>query len=128
MFAHIQLGARDVDRMVRFYDAVLAELDIGRTSHSPEAGFVWSKGGRWPQFVIREPYDGLPASSGNGTQVSFLVESRNAVQRAWDAAIRSGGSDEGRPGLRTRYAPDFFAAYCRDPEGNKLCFVFTDTA
>lgn len=127
MFAHVQLGARDLDRMVAFYDAVLAALDIRRSSQSAEAGFVWSKEGRWPQFVIRKPYNDLPATWGNGTQVSFLAASPDGVRKAWETAVRLDGVDEGEPGLRTRYATDFFAAYCRDPEGNKLCFVFTET-
>lgn len=56
-------------------------------------------------------------------QVSFAAPNRKAVEEAWNAAITNKGTDEGEPGLRPRYASDFFADYCRDPEGNKLCFV-----
>lgn len=125
MFAHVQIGANDIIRMVAFYDEVLAVLRIPRTGFSEEAGHVWSKNARWPQFVVRKPFDGLAATAGNGVQVSFLTDDRETVALAWHTALDNGGEDEGRPGLRPRYSADFFAAYCRDPEGNKLCFVHT---
>ncbi|MBZ6388539.1 MULTISPECIES: VOC family protein [Pantoea] len=55
-------------------------------------------------------------------QVSFLVASQEEVQEIWHLALKMGGTNEGKPGFR-EYASDFYAAYCRDPEGNKLCFV-----
>jgi catechol 2,3-dioxygenase-like lactoylglutathione lyase family enzyme len=128
-YAHIQIGARDVLRLVAFYDQVLAVLGWVRgvePARAGDAGVFWRQPGtRWPQFVVREPFDGRTATVGNGTQVSFLAESPQLVEKAWRSALEAGGTDEGRPGLRPRYAPDFFAAYCRDPEGHKLCFVCT---
>lgn len=91
MFAHIQIGARDVDGLVGFYDAVLGQLRICRAGMSAEAETFWRKGDdRWPQFVVREPFDGLPATWGNGTQISFLAHSRACVDRAWTAALANG--------------------------------------
>ncbi|MBW6426085.1 VOC family protein [Rhizobium sp. XQZ8] len=127
MFSHVMVGARNLETMVAFYDAVLALLDLRRNGDwDPEdpAGVIWNRPGkRWPQFAIRRPINGLPATSGNGVQVSFAVRSQTAVDEAWCAAMDHGGCDEGAPGLRPHYADDFYAAYCRDPEGNKLCFV-----
>ena len=80
---------------------------------------------RWPQFVVNEPFDGQPATVGNGSQVSFLTDSKATVDALWADALRAGATDEGAPGLRPQYASDFHAAYCRDPEGHKLCFVYT---
>lgn len=115
--------------MAAFYDAVLAELGLTRVTdldHIGPAGIIWQKpGNRWPQFVINSPWNGLPPSCANGSQVSFLAPTRRAVDAAWGKAISSFGEDAGPPGLRPRYAPDFYAAYCLDPEGNKLCFVHT---
>lgn len=129
MYAHIQLGARDLDRMAAFYDAVLRPLGLARVTPLDRigaAGVVWQKPGqRWPQFVIHRPFDGQPATTANGSQVSFLVGTRQAVDSAWATALALGAADAGRPGLRPRYAPDFYAAYCHDPEGHKLCFVHT---
>ncbi|MBX5166890.1 VOC family protein [Rhizobium sp. NZLR4b] len=127
MFSHIMIGARDLERMVAFYDAILAPLDLGRAvelDDVDDAGVIWRKENRrWPQFAIGRPINGLPATWGNGVQISFAAPSREAVDRAWTMAMQKGAHDEGAPGVRTKYAEDFYAAYCRDPEGNKLCFV-----
>jgi catechol 2,3-dioxygenase-like lactoylglutathione lyase family enzyme len=127
MFSHIMIGARDLEAMVAFYDAVLAPFGMWRAqelSNIDEAGVIWRKGERrWPQFALRRPINGLPATWGNGVQISFAAPSRGAVDLAWATAIRKGALDEGAPALREKYADDFYAAYCRDPEGNKLCFV-----
>lgn len=129
MFSHIMLGARDLERQVRFYDAVLAPLGFARAPEGDgddggPAGATWkTPGRRWPEFIVQHPWNGEPASAGNGVQVSFAAASREAVDQAWAAALARGGSDEGSPGLRPHYAPDYYGAYARDPEGNKLCFV-----
>ncbi|WP_259651897.1 VOC family protein [Variovorax sp. UMC13] len=115
--------------MTVFYDIVLSSLGWVRVSSStrpPPAGVIWRlPGSRWPQFVLNEPVNGQPATAANGSQVSFLCTSRPLVDRAWLAAIAAGATDEGKPGIRHAYAPDFYAAYCLDPEGHKLCFVHT---
>lgn len=127
MFSHVMLGARDMVQMVAFYDGVLLPLGLQREQDLEKddlAGVIWRRGiPRWPQFAVRQPINGPPATWGNGVQISFAAPSRSAVDEAWLAATKNGGESEGRPGLRPQYADDFFAAYCRDPEGNKLCFV-----
>ncbi len=132
MFTHIMLGARDLALQGRFYDAVLTRLGFSRDPDEsgddggPE-GIIWTAPGRrWPQFCVQYPWNGAPATTGNGVQVSFAAASRAAVDAAWNAALAHGGSDEGAPGLRPHYAPDYYGAYARDPEGNKLCFVHAD--
>lgn len=127
MFSHIQIGARDLAAMITFYDAVLAELGLVRLPEDDDggpAGAGWcAPGMAWPQFYVQLPFNGLAASSGNGVQVSFAAHSQEHVRKAWQTAIASGATDEGAPGLRPHYGADYFGAYCRDPEGNKLCFV-----
>jgi catechol 2,3-dioxygenase-like lactoylglutathione lyase family enzyme len=127
MFSHIMIGARDLETMVAFYDAVLVPLDLRRVvelDDIDEAGVIWRKGDRrWPQFALRRPINGLPATWGNGVQISFATPSRATVDLVWAMAIEKGAHDEGAPAVRLWYAEDFYAAYCRDPEGNKLCFV-----
>ncbi|WAH56876.1 VOC family protein [Pseudomonas silvicola] len=129
MYSHIQVGARDLPRMVAFYDAVLAELGLermvdGEDDGPPGAG--WQQPGRqWPQFFVQQPFNGLPATWGNGVQVSFAAASAAQVDAAWATALAMGALDEGEPGLRPQYSADYYGAYCRDPEGNKLCFVYT---
>jgi catechol 2,3-dioxygenase-like lactoylglutathione lyase family enzyme len=130
MYAHIQLGVRNRDAMTAFYDKVLAELGLVRVTDLEAvgpAGVIWRRPDRrWPQFVIDAPFDGRPATTANGSQVSFLAPSRAAVDAAWTVALSLSATDLGRPGVRSRYAPDFYAAYCLDPEGHKLCFVHTE--
>ncbi|MEN3257281.1 VOC family protein [Sodalis endosymbiont of Spalangia cameroni] len=129
MFSHIQLGVRDLTRMQQFYDSVLAELGLVRVAEERvgEAGVIWRRADRrWPQFVLRAPLNGLPATWANGSQVSFAAPSPDAAAAAWSVALTLGAINEGEPGLRPQYAPDFYGAYCRDPEGNKLCFVYAD--
>lgn len=129
MFSHIIIGASDLERLGKFYDAVLAPLGLTRNSeeNDPDGGpdgIIWTPPGRtWPQFCVQLPWNGALASVGNGSQVSFAAASRAAVDTAWQAAIAAGGSDEGARGLRPHYGPDYYGAYVRDPEGHKLCFV-----
>ncbi|QIB34356.1 VOC family protein [Ancylobacter pratisalsi] len=130
MFSHIILGTRDLARLTAFYDVVLAPLGLVRVDQGDDggpAGSMWVLPGRaWPQFFIQLPFNGLPATWGNGTQVSFAAPSRAAVDAAWQALVDHGGLDEGAPGLRPNYGPDYYGAYGRDLEGNKLCFVHAE--
>lgn len=126
MFSHVHVGARDLNALVAFYEPLLAKLGF---EQMPEGNGGQAKGvgwkypyKRWPQFYVQGPENGLPSTWGNGMQVSFLVASQEEVQEIWHLAMKMGGADEGKPGFR-EYASDFYAAYCRDPEGNKLCFV-----
>ena len=127
MFSHIQIGARDLPKMIAFYDRVFSILGLVRMPEENDggpAGMGWQRPGqRWPQVFVQLPFNGLPASSGNGMQISFSAQSQQQVRDAWQAALDNGGIDEGAPGLRPQYSEDYFGAYCRDPEGNKLCFV-----
>ena len=129
MFSHIQLGARDLPLMIAFYGAVLAELGLVRMADDQDSGppgAGWQMPGRdWPQFFVQKPFNGLPATWGNGVQGSFAAGSQAQVRAAWTKALELGARDEGAPGLRPDYAADYYGAYCRDPEGNKLCFVHT---
>lgn len=131
LFSHIIVGARDLERMSRFYDALLAPLGLVRGpaeegGDGGPPGVLWMRPGRrWPQFYVQEPFNGLPATWGNGLQVSFAAPSPEAVEAAWRAGLAEGGHDEGAPGPRPHYGEDYYGAYLRDPEGNKLCVVHT---
>ncbi|MBI0535180.1 VOC family protein [Roseomonas sp. KE2513] len=126
MFSHVMVGARDIAAMARFYDAVLLPLGLerGPDSAGGPRGVCWrAPGHRHPTFDVQEPFDGQPPSAGNGCMVAFTAPSRAAVDVAHAAALAHGGTDEGPPGLRPRYAPDYYGAYMRDPVGNKLHVV-----
>jgi catechol 2,3-dioxygenase-like lactoylglutathione lyase family enzyme len=80
---------------------------------------AWGVDDPGPHLWVTSPFDGMPATTGNGTMVSFLAETRAAVDAFYAAALSHGGIDEGPPGLRPHYGPTFYAAYVRDPDGNK---------
>lgn len=118
MFGHVTVGTNDLERAARFYDAVMATLGHGRF---PEAGetFVGYGSGNGVFFVMT-PFDGRAATVGNGVHVAFLAPSRAAVDAFYEAALAAGGTDEGPPGLRPHYHADYYGAYVRDLDGNKL--------
>ena len=123
MFSHVTIGTHDLSRAMAFYDAVLAPLGIQRVAGKYADWAAWQRPGESEKLWVGLPFNGLPASWGNGSMTAFAAPSRSAVEAAHAAAIRAGGLDEGRPGLRTDYAPDYYGAYVRDPDGNKLHFV-----
>lgn len=123
MFSHIFVGVKDFDRALAFYRALFVELGIRERfcdAARPWAGWQSDPGPR-PLFLIGAPYDRQPHAAGNGQMVAFLADTRHRVDRAHTAALAHGGSSEGAPGLRPEYHPNYYGAYFRDPEGNKLC-------
>ena len=122
MFLYITLGTNDLARAKRFYDAVMPSLGmISRGADDDEAGYGPASDTR-TRFWVVQPHDGKPASVGNGSMPAFDAPTRAAVDAFHAAALAHGGTDEGAPGLR-RYGPTFYAAYVRDPDGNKLSAV-----
>ena len=102
----------------RFYDAVLATIGMRCVLSEPhERGYAGADG-RIGLFVVT-PYDGRPATAGNGTQIMFYAPDTDAVGAFHATALDVGGTDEGRPGPRD-YHPRYYGAYVRDPDGNKL--------
>lgn len=125
MFSHVTLGISDFTRALAFYTPVMKAL--GHDLRFCEAEVPWagwqSAGAQRPLFVITAPFDGRAPAAGNGAMVAFNSADRRAVTRAYDLALANGGTCEGPPGLRPLYHKDYFGAYLRDPDGNKLCFV-----
>ncbi|MCF1504209.1 VOC family protein [Afifella sp. H1R] len=127
MFSHVTLGTNDMERAAAFYDAVLAPLGLRQRVVEPDGGpetRCWIAGGQQlPRFYVYAPFDGAPASAGNGTMVAFEAPSHAAVDGAYDAGLASGGVDAGRPGPRLHYGDGYYGAYLRDPDGNKVHIV-----
>lgn len=118
----VSVGTNDLDRSIAFYDAVLSVLGIVRlTQTKTEAGYGTSETGAL--FFVNLPFDGQPATVGNGVQISFAAQDQQAVDQFHQRALALGASDEGAPGLRL-YSPGYYGAYCRDPSGNKLHVAF----
>jgi len=123
MLSHVHVGVSDFPRAMAFYTTLMSELGYelkfcGRDRHW--AG--WMQPGRpRPLFLIGRAYDGEPVSPGSGHMVALLAPDRATVDRCHAAAIAAGVSDEGEPGLRPWYHANYYGAYFRDPDGNKLC-------
>ena len=123
MFSHVTIGTHDLTRAGAFYDAVLAPLGIERVPSKYAKWAAWQRPGEAARFWVGRPFNGLPASWGNGAMTAFAAPSRAAVDAAHAAALAAGGTDEGAPGPRPHFTPDYYGAYARDPDGNKIHFV-----
>ncbi|MBV8656195.1 MAG: VOC family protein [Burkholderiales bacterium] len=123
MISHICLGITDYPRAFAFYARVMNALDLQLKFAEAERGWAgWvQRDTPRPIFVIGQPFDGAPATTGNGQMIALTARSRDQVDLAYRAAIEAGGQCEGVPGLRPHYHPDYYGAYFRDPDGNKLC-------
>lgn len=126
MFSHVTVGSNDLERSGRFYDAVLVPLGLRRRMVEPDGGpeaLCWVGRVAYPRFYVYSPFDGQSATPGNGAMIAFIAPAREAVDAAYAAGIAAGGKDEGQPGIRASYAPDYYGAYLRDPDGNKVHLV-----
>jgi catechol 2,3-dioxygenase-like lactoylglutathione lyase family enzyme len=120
MIAYSTLGVNDMERAIAFYDPVFAALGAVRETTSPTwTGYV--RAGEHGRFFLTRPFDRAEATFGNGTMLAFLAGDRAAVDAFHANALAHGGADEGPPGVREGMNPVFYAAYVRDPDGNKLC-------
>ena len=125
MLSHVSIGIQDFERAFGFYQALMAELGTRlRFSDADKAWAGWMPAeAPRPLFLITRPYNGQPAACGNGQMTAFDAPSRAAVDRAYATALAHGGMCEGPPGLRPQYHANYYGAYFRDPDGNKLCVV-----
>ncbi len=122
MIGYATLGTNDLERSRAFYDDLLGSIGLGRLMVM-ESGFtMYGSSFGQPALVVTPPYNGEPATAGNGTMVALPVKERAQVDSLHARAIELGGSCEGAPGVRGNEGPQaFYGAYFRDPDGNKLC-------
>jgi catechol 2,3-dioxygenase-like lactoylglutathione lyase family enzyme len=128
MISHIHVGIGDFDRALAFYTALTTPLGPVLKFCEPEKGWAaWkAKDADRPLFIIGKSYDGGAAAPGNGQMIALLAPSRKAVAECHAMALAMGGTCEGLPGLRPQYHPNYYGAYFRDPDGNKLCVCCHD--
>ena len=118
MFSHVTLGTNDWTLAKPFWHAVMAVLEQPIFFES-EDGIAFGQA-IGPKTFVGPTFDGKPASSGNGAHLAFLAKDRATVDAFHAAALANGGTDEGAPGMRPHYHPNYYGAYVRDPDGNKL--------
>lgn len=120
---HVSVGVTNVRRAKVFYDAALAPL--GMTAIYPVeingqlVGVGYGVDAK-PSFWIQLPINGQQATMGNGVHIALRADTRAAVDSFYLAALEQGGIEDGKPGLRTEYHPDYYGAFVRDPDGNKI--------
>lgn len=118
MFSHITIGSNDIERSRKFYEPVMATLGIEQPFQLPGTIVFGEMMGT--RIFILSPFDRATATTGNGTHTAFLAADRASVHAFHAAALANGGTCEGPPGPRPHYHPNYYGAYVRDPDGNKL--------
>lgn len=124
MMSYTMVGTRDLHRAQVFYDKIFAAMGLDRC-WSDESMCCWgvADDNRVPRFFVCIPFDGNPATVGNGSMTAFRIGSPDEIRKLYDISIELGASCEGPPGPRPQYSEMFFGAYLRDLDGNKIAFV-----
>ena len=115
MIGYVTVGTNDLKTAGAFYDKICGELGMGRFMANDRIIAWGGPGGAG--FGVALPYDGKPMTVGNGVMAAFGAKDKAHVDRLHKLALSLGGSCEGPPGQRSE---QFYAAYFRDPEGNKI--------
>ena len=116
MIGYVTLGTNRFDDAARFYDELFALIGAGRILED-DTYVAWGRSMQEPGVSIAKPFDGNPATIGNGVMVAIVVDSPDKVDALHAKALELGGTDEGAPGAR---GEQFYAGYFRDLDGNKL--------
>ena len=116
MIGYVTLGTNNFDEAAKFYDELLGSIGAGRFMEN-ERLIAWATTSGTPALSICHPFDGNPATVGNGVMVALVVDSREKVDALHAKALELGGTDEGAPGQR---GDTFYGGYFRDLDGNKL--------
>ncbi len=117
IISHVSIGTNDFARSIAFYDRVLPTLGCQRLIEHPIAiGY----GKKYAEFWVHTPFDGQPATVGNGTHVGFIAPTKESVHAFYDAALAAGGVDDGAPSARPHYGEPYYGCFIRDPDGHKV--------
>ncbi|MXO60787.1 VOC family protein [Altererythrobacter salegens] len=120
MLGYATMGTNDLERAGKFYD-VIAGIVGAQRAFETDRVITWSTPDKGAMIGVIKPLNGEPATGGNGSMFGIPVDSTDKVHQIYDHALANGGSDEGPPGPR---GEAFYAAYFRDPDGNKLVAFF----
>ena len=114
----VMVGSNDYKKSSEFYDAILEPLKLKKIVTTEKyIGYAHSSDPDKSQFYVTDPVNGEPATFGNGTQITLLAESKEAVEKFYEIAMSKGAVDEGAPGVRS---DGNYYAYIRDMDGNKI--------
>ncbi len=116
--SHVSIGVNDLAAALAFYDAVLATVGATRKLEIPDVAVAYGKG--FPEFWVQRPLNGAAAEAANGVHFGFIAPNRAAVHAFHAAALAAGGKDDGAPGLRPMYGPDYYGCFVYDLDGHKI--------
>jgi catechol 2,3-dioxygenase-like lactoylglutathione lyase family enzyme len=117
MIDHVSIAVRDLAASARFYEALLAPLGYAKLVTRPATiGF----GKKYPEFWLNERRNMTPVDADSGVHICLRARDANAVQAFHAAALKAGGADDGAPGPRSGEMKGYYAAFIRDPEGNRI--------
>lgn len=124
MIAYTMVGVGDIKRSEGFYDSIFSIIGWAQLWRGDRV-ISWgdAQDQSKPKFCVSYPFNGEAASPGNGVMTAFHVVDPQTIDKIYKVALDNGATDEGAPGLRPEYAPNLYAAYVRDMDGNKLAFV-----
>ena len=122
MIGFVMVGTNNLNRAIDFYDVLLETINLNRSvTNERYAGYSSKDKPKDIEFYVTDPVNKEKASFGNGTQISFIVSSKEIVNKFYNTGMKLGGKDEGAPGIRSG---DYYC-YIRDLDGNKIC-AFTN--
>ncbi|MGH6665075.1 MAG: VOC family protein [Pseudolabrys sp.] len=120
MIDHVSIAVRDLKVGERFYTALLATLGMTKLREWPDAAICYGKNEKHPEFWINLRADMAPVAADSGVHICLRALSIEAVDAFHAAALSGGGTSDGEPGFRKKYNPRYYAAFIRDPDGNRI--------
>jgi catechol 2,3-dioxygenase-like lactoylglutathione lyase family enzyme len=117
MIHHVSVGTNDIKRARAIHEPLMSHIGFRLLKPSDKAVHFGSSD---IMFSLETPINGLPATPGNGVHIAFQAPDRQTVRRFYESAIANGATDEGAPGLRENYNANYYCAFVRDPDGNKI--------
>jgi catechol 2,3-dioxygenase-like lactoylglutathione lyase family enzyme len=118
MIDHVSIAVRDLKVSARFYEPLLATLGMTKLRDWPDAAVGYGK--KYPEFWINRRKDMAPVAADSGVHICLRAPSPQAVDAFHAAALAAGGTSDGAPGLRAHYHENYYAAFIRDSDGNRI--------
>jgi catechol 2,3-dioxygenase-like lactoylglutathione lyase family enzyme len=118
MIDHVSIAVRDLASAARFYAPLLATLGMNKLREWPDAAFGYGK--TYPEFWINKRAAMAPVAVDSGVHICLRAPSTDAVDAFYAAALAGGGASDGAPGFRAQYHEKYYAAFIRDPDGNRI--------
>jgi catechol 2,3-dioxygenase-like lactoylglutathione lyase family enzyme len=118
MIDHVSVSVRDLKAAARFYEVLLATLGMSKLREWPDAAIGYGK--KYPEFWINRRADMAPIAADSGVHICLRAPAREAVDAFHASALAVGGTSDGAPGYRVQYHESYYAAFVRDPDGNRI--------